>query len=533
MRFLRLLASTIILHLAVGAVASAAGITREPIRGLHGTVQAALQGINGSGSEDRFQKYRSRPQDAVADLVELRYYQRNFDYLNMRFWHLGERDYDAAARLSLPYPYLSMDGSASESRFHLYPGEGGSHRRMSSAGLRWHSPSEDWFFSAAFPSQRVSYGKDDRTPVSYRARDSVLSLTHTARWGTAEAGVGRLRFDDRTPEQPDHLTRDAWLTFARSTQSLAGFTAQAVATRIRTSAVGRQGPTTASAGGRWSMTAYSSPLHPLVLTGKASGTYQHRSATRTAYARRSTETSVAAAYRGIPRLNIQAGYSRKAVSRLDRAQKALSHPLWNTFWTTARFSPTPRWTAILKVETRQLENEPTSGLQDPRRLWHNHIDLTDIRVFGSPSDTAELHLSATSDRRRNSHRNVGFSTTTANIGGWIQIAPRLGFSTDIYSESYAASGAELSPYHIRANTAQVGLDWTLARTTSVNLDFTSYRAGGSESIYQNVVSLGARRRLGDGRRLGVEIRRDRFRNRQDPKQNYNASVLWVSLGQEF
>lgn len=534
MRLLILLAVTAAVHLVLGITASQAKITREPIRGLHGTIQAAVQSISGSGSEDRFQKYRSRPQDAVADRVELRYYQRNFDYLNLRLWHIGERDYDASARLSMPYPYLSIEGGASESRFYLYPGEGRSHRRMNSAGVRWHSPSEDWFLSAAFPSQRVSYGKDNRTPVNYRTTDASVSLAHTAPWGTAEAGFGRLRFDNRTAEQPDHLTRDAWFSFARSTQSLAGFTAQVVATRIRSSATaaGRM-PTTASTGGRWNLTAYSSPLRPLVVTAKAAGTYQHRSATRTAYARRSTETSIAAGYRGIPRLNVQAGYSRKAVSRLDRTQKALSHPLWNTFWTTARFNPTPRWTAVLKVETRQLENEPTSGLQDPRRLWHNHIDLTDIRLFGSPTDTAELHLSLTSDRRRNSHRNVGFAANTANIGGWIQLTPRLGLSTDLYTESYATSGAELAPYHIRANTAQLGLDWTLARTTSVNLNFTSYRAGGSESLRQNVLSLGARRRLGDGRRLGVEVRRDRFRNRQDPKQSYNASVLWVSLGQEF
>ncbi|MGQ9524402.1 MAG: hypothetical protein ACUVTZ_06110 [Armatimonadota bacterium] len=535
MRFLTLLAGAVAVHLASGTAASQAPkITREPIRGLHGTIQAAVQGINGSGSEDRFQKYRSRPQDAVADQIDLRYYQHNFDYLNMRFWHIGERDYDAVVRLSLPHPYLSIDAAASESRFHLYPGEGGSRRRTGAAGLRWHSPSEDCFFSAVFPSQRVSYGKDNRTPVHYRASDAAATLVHAARWGIVEAGLGRLRFDDRTTEQPDHLTRDAWISFDRSTQSLAGFTAQVVATRIRRSAVSpRQTPTTASTGGRWNMTAYTSPLRPLVVTARAAGMYEHRLATRTAYARRSSETSVAAAWRGIPKLNIQAGYARKAISRLSRTQNTLSRPKWDTFWTTARFNPTPRWTAILKVETRQLENEPPSELQDPRRLWHNHIDLTDIRLFGSPTDTTEFHASVTSDRRRNSHRSVGFETATANFGGWIQLAPRLGLTSDFYSESYATSGAELAPYHIRANTTQIGLDWTLARGTSVNLGFTSYRAGGSESLRQNVFCLAARRRLADNRRLGIEVRRDRFRNLLDPKRNYNASVLWVSLGQDF
>jgi len=524
--------ATLQLVLAVGSVC--AKITREPIRGLHGNITSALESISGSGSEERYEKYRSRPRDLVLDEIELSYYKQNFDYGALRLWRPGERDWDGEIRLSVPHPYTQIRVESTNSRFYLYPGEGQSQRRETPALFRFGAPNGRWSVSAEFPAHRVRIGKTERAPVNYSSHDAVFKFSGVGSWGVADVVFGRLRYDDRAGEQPDHLTREVGLRYLRSTASLAGVSIDVTASRIRQSPMtGLAAPASGASGGRWVVQGFTSPLEPLMVSARVAGTYQNRRFTQTSYARRSSTASISAAYRGFRRMNIQAGYAKKRVSRLRRDQRALEHPVQNTFWTTIRYNPTPLWTGILKVETRQLDEEPSSGLQDPRPLLHNHINITDLRVLGTPTDNTEVHLFVSTDRRRNTGRNVAFTRTVANFGGWWQVAPRLGVSADAYSESYSTSGVELVPYYIRANTAQMGLVWSASKSTTVDLGFTAYRAGGTESLRQNVLALGARRRLDDGRRIGVELRRDRFRDLKTPSQSYSATVLWVSLDQQF
>lgn len=530
----RLLVCIATLQLVLAAESVCAKITREPIRGLHGHITATLESISGSGSEERYEKYRSRPRDLFLDEVELSYYKQNFDYANLRFWRPGERDWDGEIRLSVPYPYIQLWVKSTNSRFYLYPDEGQSQRRETPALFRFVAPSGMWSVSAEFPAHRVRIGKSGRAPVNYSSHDAVFRFSGVGSWGVADVVFSRLRYDDRTREQPDHLTRDVELRYLRSTPSLAGVSIDVTASRVRQSPM--QGvPASASgvSGGRWVVQGFTSPLEPLVVSTRVAGTYQNRRVTQTSYARRSSTASVSAAYRGFRRMNIQVGYAKKRVSRLRRDQGALEHPVQNTFWTTIRYNPTPLWTGILKVETRQLDEEPSSGLQDRRPLLHNHINITDLRVLGTPTDNTEVHLFVSTDRRRNTGRSVAFTRTVANFGGWWQVSSRLGISADVYSESYSTSGVELVPYYIRGNTAQVGLMWSASKNTSFDLGFTAYRTGGTETLRQNVFTLGARRKLDDGRRVGVELRRDRFRDLKTPSQSYSASVLWVSLDQQF
>jgi len=509
-------------------------ISREPIQGLHGTIVAAVQGISGSGNEQRYQKYATRPNGFVLDRADLAYFRHNYDYVRLNLWHSTEDDHRAQLELSLPYPYTKLSIGETSDHFFLYPTEGESRRRDVPMSLQFESPASNWFLSIAHPYTRVTYGKSDRTPVDFSTRDALLQLTGSGAWGAADLLYGSLRLNNYTPEQPNHNTRTTTLRYARSLAGLAGITAEVEADRVRfANAAGQAAAGTAATSGRWSLRGYTSPLNPLSFTAAAQGTHQSRRVTQNAYARSTTTLSLTGNYRGLGKLNVQAGYYTKGIARLNATHAATDHPRWNTFWTKLSYNPLPRWSALLNIETRHLDGAPNVSLEDARPLWHNHQQLTDLRVLGSPTDNTELHLFLTSDRRRNTTRAVGYNRTMADVGGWIGFGRRLGLTGELTSESYSTNGVALAPYSIRANTAQLVLGWTASKTTNVDLGVSTYHTNGTETLREHALFLSARRRLPGNRNVGVQLRREVYKDRLDPQQSYTANSLWVTLGQQL
>ncbi|MCC6443989.1 MAG: hypothetical protein IT210_11110 [Armatimonadetes bacterium] len=261
-----------------------------------------------------------------------------------------------------------------------------------------------------------------------------------------------------------------------------------------------------------------------------------RGFSRSGYAKRVQAGGIRAAFNGIPRLYVRAGFDKRDVDYLTAERDAILNPKVETAWVSARYRP------VQAVElSARLSNRKRTGLPDALNPNGQIIEppfvprdssRTEYGVSYSPGGECGLSYRYMQEREHNPYREMTYRIQLNDFIGWAQVNGRLSVTATYGEHRYRSRFIEaagflerLQTYLSDAKVHSLGIGYTINRNWWIDAFYSRSRSLKAEDVQEKIFTLSAHTRLSRDSEGILEYSAQNFDDRRNGLNDYDADLV--------